>query len=251
MTSLLPSPELQFCDANGKPYAGGSLGMYVPGTLSPKTTWSDAAGTVQNSNPIVLDSAGRCVVFGSGDYRAVLKDSAGNLVWDQQTSSALSESAISAVMLPVVGATSLRSARDLMGITAAIATAVANIQLLPGAAGATGPTGPQGVAGPVGPAGQSAASNSSFTNPGYWQDASSGLIFNFGSTLTWVSASFAKPYSNACLGVYCTTWRPRTWLNAASVTNYGFTPQQWSPDYSGDWSSPHGVDTCYWLAVGY
>jgi hypothetical protein len=32
---LLPAPELQFCDADGKPYAGGSLATYIPGTSTP------------------------------------------------------------------------------------------------------------------------------------------------------------------------------------------------------------------------
>lgn len=82
----LPEPEPQFCDANGLPYAGGTIDTFIPGTDTPKNTWSDLSGTALNTNPIVLDSAGRALIYGAGDYRFVLKDAAGNLIYDQETS---------------------------------------------------------------------------------------------------------------------------------------------------------------------
>ena len=66
---LLPSAELQFSDANGHPYAGGTLELLVPGTTTPKDTWTDPDGAALNTNPIVLDAAGRCIVYGDGAYR--------------------------------------------------------------------------------------------------------------------------------------------------------------------------------------
>lgn len=85
VATLLPNGEQQFCDANGAPYAGGSVYFYVPSTTTPKTTWADAAENTPNTNPVVLDSAGRAVIYGSGQYRQVLFDSLGNEVWDQLT----------------------------------------------------------------------------------------------------------------------------------------------------------------------
>lgn len=82
----IPAPELQFCDANGLPYAGGTVETYVPGTTTPKDTYQDEASGVLNTNPIVLDAAGRAIVWGAGDYRFVVRDSAGQLVYDQVTS---------------------------------------------------------------------------------------------------------------------------------------------------------------------
>ena len=85
MTALLPPPELQFCDQNGQPYAGGSLYTYVPGTTTPLPTWQDAGQTTLNTNPIILDTAGRAIVYGSGAYRFLLQDQFGNTVYDQLT----------------------------------------------------------------------------------------------------------------------------------------------------------------------
>jgi hypothetical protein len=119
MAAVLPSPEQQFVDPNGAPYAGGTLATLIPGTLTGKTTWSDIAGGVPNANPIVLDSAGRAVLFGDGEYRLVLKDALGNLIWDQESSTL-----VSAAMAPVVSAADLPTARQAMGVTDAIATAL-------------------------------------------------------------------------------------------------------------------------------
>lgn len=83
---LLPQPEQQFSDADGHPYAGGTIAVYIPGTDTPRDTWQDVGGTVLNTNPITLDAAGRALIWGVGDFRFVLKDADGNLVYDQVTS---------------------------------------------------------------------------------------------------------------------------------------------------------------------
>jgi hypothetical protein len=86
MASLLLPGKAQFLDSDGKPLAGGSVTFYVPGTSTLKATFQDAAATIQNTNPIILDAAGEAVIYGSGGYRQVLQDSAGNQIWDQLTS---------------------------------------------------------------------------------------------------------------------------------------------------------------------
>lgn len=165
MVSQIPPGEIQFQDANGVPYANGTVASYVVNTATPKNTYSNQAGSSLNTNPVVLDADGRCIMWGSGLYRQILKDQFGNEIWDQTVSCALPDSAISAVMLPVVGASTLAQARTLMGIDGEIASAIDAIELLPGPtgpAGVTGPTGPTGAAvtGPTGPAGASGASGS-------------------------------------------------------------------------------------------
>jgi hypothetical protein len=116
MAALLPSPELQFIDADGKPYAGGTLTTFVPGTTTGKTTWRDPAATVANTNPITLDTAGRCICYGDGNYRLILDDAAGNLIFDQP-----STTLVSVAMAPVVIAPTLADARRLLGVDDAIA----------------------------------------------------------------------------------------------------------------------------------
>ena len=49
----------QFFDNNGVPLSGGLIYTYLAGTSTPQATYTSASGTIQNSNPIVLDSAGR------------------------------------------------------------------------------------------------------------------------------------------------------------------------------------------------
>src|SRR4029077_2908869 len=108
---LLPAPELQFLDADGKPYAGGSVATYVPGTTTPKATWVDPGEAALNTNPIILDAAGRCIIYGSGDYRIILRDAAGNQIYDQ-----LSSTVVSDAMQPVVSAPTIGDAVHLLGL---------------------------------------------------------------------------------------------------------------------------------------
>ena len=111
MAILLPSAELQFADANGHPYAGGTLETYVPGTTTPKTTWVDPGGVAMNTQPITLDAAGRCILYGDGQYRLILRDANGVLVWDGPSSTV-----VSAAMQPVCIAATIGEAQTLLGI---------------------------------------------------------------------------------------------------------------------------------------
>ena len=87
--SLLPNGKQQFFNSNAVPLAGGSVYFYVPSTSTPKNTWQDAGQTTLNTNPVILDSAGEALIYGQGQYRQLVKDRAGNTVWDQLTSSNL------------------------------------------------------------------------------------------------------------------------------------------------------------------
>lgn len=86
MATILPPADTTFLDANGFPLAGGTVQFYIPGTTTPKDTYQNTGQTVLNTNPVILDSAGRAIIFGSGTYRQVVKDVNGNLMWDQITS---------------------------------------------------------------------------------------------------------------------------------------------------------------------
>lgn len=85
MASLLPVPEQQWIDANGAPLANGTVAFYVPGTMTPKDTYQDSGETILNTNPVTLDAAGRAIIYGSGVYRAIVKDAGGNEIYDQLT----------------------------------------------------------------------------------------------------------------------------------------------------------------------
>lgn len=83
--TLLPNAKQTFLDQNGNPLSAGQVFMDVPSTQVPKTTWQDPGQTTPNTNPVVLDAAGRAVIYGQGNYQQVVKDSAGNQQWSALT----------------------------------------------------------------------------------------------------------------------------------------------------------------------
>jgi hypothetical protein len=75
----------QFFDNNGSPLAGGLLYTYAAGTSTPLATYTTQQATVLNSNPIVLDSAGRVPneiwLTSTYAYKFVLQNASGVQVW--------------------------------------------------------------------------------------------------------------------------------------------------------------------------
>jgi hypothetical protein len=62
MATVLLSPVgngQQFFDNNGLPLSGGLIYTYQAGSSTPATTYTTNLGSIPNSNPIILDSAGR------------------------------------------------------------------------------------------------------------------------------------------------------------------------------------------------
>jgi hypothetical protein len=255
MATLLIPPNLQFIDQNGSPYAGGKLYTYVPNTFTPKATWQNETETIANTNPVILNDSGFAVVFGDGDYRLVLTDANNVQVFDQLSESPLPSSAISAAMLPVVGALTTAQAVHLLGIDSLINDAISNINLEQGPVGPTGPTGPQGIQGPTGPAGD-AAFTFGLSNPGYV------LLGTYGSAplINWgfassdsgghASATFAKSYTSGNVFVNCTCVAPEgVWANPTSTSNTGFTAVTMSPYAPG--STYIGPIGFAWMAIGW
>ena len=85
--SILPPAVTSFSDSNGRPLAGGKIYFYVPNSSVFKQTWQDAGQTVANPQPVVLDANGQAIIYGDGQYRQVVNDVHGNLIWDRLTDS--------------------------------------------------------------------------------------------------------------------------------------------------------------------
>ena len=90
VAALLPDGMQQYFDNNGNPLAGGSVYYYAPNTTTFQTTWQNSNQTIVNTNPVILDGAGRALIYGVGTYRQVVYDQLHNLIWDQLTSSGAS-----------------------------------------------------------------------------------------------------------------------------------------------------------------
>lgn len=89
--SLLAGAGWQFFDNSGVPLAGGLLYTYAAGTTTPQATYTTNAGNVANTNPIILNSAGRppneIWLTDSVSYKFVLQTSTSVLIgtWDNIT----------------------------------------------------------------------------------------------------------------------------------------------------------------------
>lgn len=95
--TVMPSPKFVGLDADGAPLSGGKLYTYAAGTDTALSTYQDANLSVANANPVILDSAGRAVVFLTANtYKFTLTDASGNLMWtvDGVASTGLSQSIV-------------------------------------------------------------------------------------------------------------------------------------------------------------
>ena len=97
-------------DDNGDPLSGGKVYFYQAGTSTPEDTYSDAAMSVVNSNPVILDSAGRASIFLKAvAYKVALYTSADVLVRSQDNVLPLAPAEIVGTWTPVIGGTTSES----------------------------------------------------------------------------------------------------------------------------------------------
>lgn len=73
----------QYLLADGSVNAGGKLFFYETDLTTPKNTWAEEALTTLNSNPVVMDAAGRTLtdVWGDGEYGVVMTDADDVVIW--------------------------------------------------------------------------------------------------------------------------------------------------------------------------
>ncbi len=105
--SMFIPPDPQFFDDTGNPLAGGLVYFYQPAFGAAKAVYSDSAGMVALSNPVVLDSSGRAKIWLDGYYSVILKNSLGITIWSEDNVSSAYSSA--AVVPPVFSEWQLQS----------------------------------------------------------------------------------------------------------------------------------------------
>lgn len=86
----------QYLLADGRVNAGGKLYFYETDLTTPKDTWSDEAMTTLNSNPVVMDAAGRTLtdVWGDGEYGEVVTDADDVVIWTRNNVKALGDAGL-------------------------------------------------------------------------------------------------------------------------------------------------------------
>lgn len=84
MAAAIPWIIPQYLDNNGKPLAGGKLWTYQAGTNTPVASYTSSLGDVPNTNPVILDSAGRGSIWlAPGNYKLVLMDKNDVVIWSK------------------------------------------------------------------------------------------------------------------------------------------------------------------------
>jgi len=104
----------QFSDANGAPLTGGLIYSYLSGTTTPVTTYTTRDGTTNNTNPIVLDAAGRTPaeiwLDGGVLYKFILKTSAFVQIGSYDDIPAINDTTTFSNLITVAGTNTLTGA---------------------------------------------------------------------------------------------------------------------------------------------
>lgn len=82
-TALMPTPKQQYFLAAGVPMVAGKIYTFAAGTSTPKQTFTDAAGSIPQANPIILNARGEpaSAIFWSGNYKVEIRDALNNLIY--------------------------------------------------------------------------------------------------------------------------------------------------------------------------
>ncbi len=84
MAALMPQGKQQYFTAGGIPLVGGKVYTYAAGTTTPLATYTTAAASTPNANPVILDSRGEAsIFFSAANYKIVVKDSLDSTIWTQ------------------------------------------------------------------------------------------------------------------------------------------------------------------------
>ena len=101
----------QFFDSNGTPLVGGLLYVYTAGTTTPATSWTTNSGASANTNPIVLNAAGRTpfeIWLNSGvTYKFALYTSTGVLIGTYDNIPAIDDPTVFNNLITVTGTNAL------------------------------------------------------------------------------------------------------------------------------------------------
>ena len=199
--SPLAGAGWQFFDSNGVPLAAGLLYTYAAGTSTPQATYTTSSGSIANSNPIVLDAAGRVsteIWLTAGQaYKFVLQTYAAVQIWSFDNITGVNDfSSATATNLTVTGTLTASGTIAGSGFTNYFAT--------PPAIGGTTPA------------------NGTFTNllatvsatlptPGQFDNSTAGATTAFvqraiGNLSSIITVSTASTLTNAAAGalIYCT-----------------------------------------------
>ena len=78
------NPTPQFFDGSGKVVSFGKLFFFKSETNSPLDTFADSTLNILNTNPVLLDGAGRCPnIFFAGSAKVILEDALASQIFER------------------------------------------------------------------------------------------------------------------------------------------------------------------------
>lgn len=94
MAFTLPALPLRLTDANGNPLSGAKMYVFLAGTTTPTTFYTDSALSVPATNPLVADSGGLFAesYLAVGTYKIRFQTAAGVTLWETDDYKVLEES---------------------------------------------------------------------------------------------------------------------------------------------------------------
>jgi hypothetical protein len=96
---------------NGDPLTGGLIYVYTAGTTTPAVSWTSNSGAVANTNPIVLDAAGRTPneiwLNGGVTYKFIVRTSTGVLIGTYDNIPAIDDPTLFNNLITVTGTNTL------------------------------------------------------------------------------------------------------------------------------------------------
>jgi len=122
MAALMPQGKQQYFTAGGIPLVGGKVYTYAAGTTTPLATYTTAAASTPNANPVILDSRGEAsIFFSAANYKIVVKDSLDSTIWTQDN---LAGDAAASVLASLAASTGSSLVGHIASGTGAVATTV-------------------------------------------------------------------------------------------------------------------------------
>jgi len=118
----MPQGKQQYFTAGGIPLVGGKVYTYAAGTTTPLATYTTAAASTPNANPVILDSRGEAsIFFSAANYKIVVKDSLDSTIWTQDN---LPGDAAATVVANLVASTGSSLIGHIASGTGSVATTV-------------------------------------------------------------------------------------------------------------------------------
>jgi hypothetical protein len=111
-----PYPVLRFYDNNNVPLVGGKVYTYFAGGNTLVQTYQNPTGTTTNTNPIILDSRGECLIYLQPgiSYKFTVQDSSGSLI--RTTDNISTFAAITGAGNNLISAADVSAQRSILGI---------------------------------------------------------------------------------------------------------------------------------------